>query len=203
MGRSDEAVEHAERSIQLDPYNPLYRALYGVVLLFDRRSDDALAAARAALDLHPENPFATGVLQQAFIAKGLKEEQLEQQRERIARDPERVEAFERGLADGGYEGAQLAIADLLAGRYEMAEGVPGLGARRVFLANAIALRYIDGGDTQSALDWLEGAYEARDPNFPYLGLPLFDPLRPDSRFQALARKMKPPHVTAVETSYQG
>jgi serine/threonine-protein kinase len=202
LGRSNEALAHAERAIDLDPYNPLNRALYGVVLLFDRRFDEALAAVRAALELHPENPFAKGVLQQVFIAKGMKEEQLEQQRERIAQDPERVEAFELGLAEGGYEGAQLAIADSLARRYEMAEGVPGAGARRVFLANAIAMRYIDGGDTQRALDWLEEAYEARDPNFPYLGLPLFDPLRPDPRFQALARKMKLPHVTTVETSYQ-
>jgi serine/threonine-protein kinase len=202
LGRSDEAVVHSERAIDLDPYNPLYRALYGVVLLFDRRFDEAMAAARRASELQPGNPLAGNVLQQAFIAKGIKEEQLDHQRERIAKDPERVAAFERGLAEGGYEGAQLAIADLLANRYEMARGVPDAGAVRVFLANAIAWRYTDGGDSQRAIDWLEEAYEDRNPNLPYLGLPLYDPLRSDPRFQDLARRMNLPHVAAVATSYQ-
>jgi serine/threonine-protein kinase len=202
LGRSNEALAHAERAIDLDPYNPLYRALYGVVLLFDRRSDEAMAAAHAAIDLQPGNPFAEGVLQQTFIVKGMQEAQLEQQRQRIAHDPERVAAFERGLAEGGYEGAQLAIADLLAERYERARGVPEISSRTVFLANAIAMRYIDGGDTPRALDWLEVAYQARDPNFPYLGLPLFDPLRSDPRFQDLARRMNLPHVVSTATSYQ-
>ena len=201
-GRSNEAVEHGERSIQLDPYNPLFRALYGMVLVFDRNYDGAIAAARSSLELQPGNPLAGAVLQHAYIATGMKDEQLDHQRERIARDPERVAAFERGLKEGGYEGAQLAIANLLAARYEAAKGVPDASARRVFTANAIAWRYIDGGDSRRAIEFLEEAYQARDPNLPYLGLPLFDPLRPDPRFQALARKMKLPHVTAVETSYQ-
>jgi serine/threonine-protein kinase len=202
MGRTDEAVEHAERSIELDPYNPLLRALYGMVLVIDRRFDEAVAAARAALDLQPNAPIAGAVLQHAFIAKGMREEQLELQKERIARDPERVAAFEQGLAEGGYEGAQLAIADLLAERYEMAKGVPDAGSRRVFLPVAIAWRYLDGGDSQRGIDWLEEAYEVGDPNLPYLGKPLFDFLRSDPRFQELARRMNLPHVASTATSYQ-
>ena len=72
---------------------------------------------------------------------------------------ERLAAFERGLADGGYEGAQLAIADLLAERYELAKGMPEAGSRRVYLPVAIAWRYIDGGDFQRAIDWLEEAFD--------------------------------------------
>jgi TolB-like protein/Tfp pilus assembly protein PilF len=202
MGRTDEAAPHAERSIELDPYNPLLRALYGMVLVMDRRFDEAAAAARAALDLHPNAPIAGAVLQHVSIAKGMREEQLRHQRERIARDPERVAAFEQGLAEGGYEGAQLAIADLLAERYEMAEGIPDAGRRTVFLPVAISWRFIDGGDFQHGIDWLEEAYRVGDPNLPYLATPLFDPLRSDPRFQELARRMNLPHVTSVATSYQ-
>jgi len=202
MGRTEEAVEHAEQSIELDPYNPLLRALYGMVLVIDRRLDEAVAAARAALDLQPNAPIAGAVLQHVFIAKGMREEQLEHQRERIARDPERVAAFEQGLVEGGYEGAQLAIADLLAERYEMAGGLPDAGSRRVFLPVAISWRYIDGGDSQGAIDWLEEGYDVGDPNLPYLGMPLFDPLRSDPRFQELARRMNLPHVASETTSYQ-
>jgi TolB-like protein len=192
VGRVDEAVEHAERAIELDPYNSLFRALYGVVLLFDRRYDDAIATA----SIEPVHPLAENVLQTAFIIKGMKEEQLAHQRERIARDPERVAAFERGLAEGGYDGAQVAIAELLAQRYETANGIPDAGARTVFMPKGIAGRYLDGGDYQRAIDWLEEAYEVRDPNTPYLGNPVFDPLRSDPRFQALVDRMGLPPLPA-------
>jgi hypothetical protein len=126
----------------------------------------------------------------------MKEEQLAHQRERIARDPERVAAFERGLAEGGYDGAQVAIAELLAQRYETANGIPDAGARTVFMPKGIAGRYLDGGDYQRAIDWLEEAYEVRDPNTPYLGNPVFDPLRSDPRFQALVDRMGLPPLPA-------
>jgi serine/threonine-protein kinase len=189
VGRIDEAVEHSERSIELDPYNPLFTALYGMVLNFDRRHDDAIATAHAALELQPGSGVAETVLQAAFIAKGMKEEQLELQRERIARDPGRVAAFEEGLSEGGYEGAQRAIADLLAERYGLAKGVPDAGTEQVFLPDSIAWRYCDAGDYQRAIDWLEEAYEVRDPMLPYIGDPGYDPLRSDPRFQALVRRM--------------
>jgi TolB-like protein/Tfp pilus assembly protein PilF/predicted Ser/Thr protein kinase len=201
-GRTNEAEEHSKRSIDLDPYNPLLRALYGVVLVIDRRFDEAAAAAHASLELQANMPFADNVLQHVYIAKGMREEQLEQQRERIAMDPGRVAAFEQGLAEGGYEGAQLAIADLLAERYELAKGIPDAGRRTVFLPIAIAWRYFDGGDFQRGIDWLEEAYQVGDPNLPYLGMPLFDPVRADPRFQDLAQRMELPHVTSVATSYQ-
>ena len=46
------------------------------------------------------------------------DERLADQRMRIADSPERIAAFERGLREGGYEGAQGAVADVLAARYE-------------------------------------------------------------------------------------
>jgi serine/threonine-protein kinase len=196
VGRLDEAVEHAERSIELDPYNSLFKALYGVVLNFDRRYDDAIATARAALELQPGNWIAGGVLQGAYLAKGMKEEALEPLKERVARDPERLVAFERGLTEGGYEGAQLANGDLLAERYELAKGVPSAGTKRVFLPWGIAACYLDAGDYERAIDWLEEAYEVRDPNLTYIGMPDFDPLRSDPRFQELVRQMGlPPLAT--------
>jgi len=101
---------------------------------------------------------------------------------RIARDPERLAAFERGLAEGGYEGAQRAIADVLAVRYEKSQDVT---------ANAfgIALRYFDAGDKDLAIDWLYKAYEIHDSSLAYLGRPLWDLLRGDPRFQALLRRI--------------
>jgi len=188
--RGDEAVRHSQRALKLDPFNALFHSLYSVVLRFERRHDDAMADARAALALDPDDRIALNTLQTIFIVEGMRDEQLAQQRQRIAGDPGRVAAFEQGLAEGGYEGAQRRLADLLAARYEKAGGVPNAGASRVFLPCAIPLRYIDAGDYGRAVDWLEEAYEVRDPNLPYrFGDPVNDPLRSDPRVPALARRM--------------
>ena len=53
----------------------------------------------------------------------------------------------------------------------------------------IARRYLDAGDNDRAIDWLEKAYEERDPNLPYIGLPFYGPLRSDPRFQDLLRRI--------------
>jgi TolB-like protein/Tfp pilus assembly protein PilF len=189
-GRGDEAVRHSKRALELDPFNALFHGMYAMVLNFQRRPDEAMTAARAALAIDPDDGLALSALQRAFIVKGMHDEQLAQQRQRIAKDPGRVAAFERGLAAGGYEGAQRAIADLLAARYEKAGGVPNPGTSRVYLPCSIAVRYIDAGDYSRAIEWLEEAYEVRDPNLPYnIGDPFSDPLRSDPRFQALARRM--------------
>jgi tetratricopeptide (TPR) repeat protein len=180
--RTDEALLHMERAIELDPYNALFHGMYGIVLLYHRRYDDAIAAARTALDMDPTLGQARSTLQYGLILNGLRDEQLAIQRARITLDPERVAAFDRGLEEGGYEGAQRAIADLLAARY----GKPG---KWVFNAFGIALRYLDAGDYNQTIDWLEKAYEEHSVNIFYLGLPLYEPLRSYPRFQDLLRKI--------------
>jgi TolB-like protein/Tfp pilus assembly protein PilF len=191
-GRTEEAVPHGRRALELDPLNALVHGLHAMTLYEARRYDEAMATARAALAMQPNLLPARAAVQLVFISRGMREEQLADQRERIAGDPERVEAFERGLAEGGYEGAQLAIADLLAARYERSQGIPDSGVMRIFMPASIALRYRDGGDYARALDWLERAFEVRDPNLPYLGSPLWDPVRSDPRYQELMRRMNLP-----------
>jgi serine/threonine-protein kinase len=180
MGRAAEGVVHSERAIELDPFNALYHGLHGVVLVYLRRWDDALAAARAAMAIRADAPVATSVVQFVYLSKGMRNEQLADQCLRIARDPERVAAFERGLKEGGYEGAQRALADVLAARYEK-----GLYPLPV----GIAMRYLDAGDKDRAIAWLLKAYDIRDQNLPYIGMPNWDSLLGDPRFQALVRRV--------------
>jgi tetratricopeptide (TPR) repeat protein len=182
-GRADEGVPHSERAIRLDPFNALYHALYSVVLYYLERYDDALAAARAALEIDPKQGIALGQFQRHYIVKGMHDEQLADQRVRIANDPERIAAFERGLREGGYEGAQRAVADVLAARYEKGQ-YRGAGG--------VALRYLDAGDKERAIEWLYKAYDDHDQNLPYLGTPEWAALRGDPRFQALARRIGVP-----------
>ena len=58
----------------------------------------------------------------------------------------------------------------------------------------IALLYVFLGNNDRAFEWLERAYEAKDPNMPYIGLPIFDNLRDDPRLKDLRRRMNLPEL---------
>ena len=70
----------------------------------------------------------------------------------------------------------------MATRYSMSRSIPADTA--IFFAMA--------QEYDEALEWLERAFETRDPNMPYITLPVFDPLRSDPRFQDLLRRMNLP-----------
>jgi adenylate cyclase len=187
MGRPEEAMAQVERARELDPFNVKLRSFYVTDLVYVRRYDDAIAEAREVLRLQPDAPVARDGLYHALHLKGMFDEALALDRARFAGDRERTEALERGYAEGGYAGAQRRIADLLASRY----GPPGGPA-----AYRIALRYLYAGDHDRTLEWLERAYQDGDGNMPYLGLPIYDSLRADGRFQDLLRRMNLPRGTA-------
>jgi eukaryotic-like serine/threonine-protein kinase len=180
QGRADEALPHSELAIKLDPFNALYHGMYAIVLDYLRRWDDALVAARTALSHQPNLGIAIDMFQRVYVNKGMRKEQLAEQRLRAARDPERLAAFERGLAEGGYEGAQRAIADVYTARYAKGQYRDAMG---------IAFRYLDAGDKDRAMYWLEEAYKGHDPSLTYVGRPHWDRLRDDLRFQALLRRI--------------
>ncbi len=86
-------------------------------------------------------------------------------------------------ADCSYRGAMRRAADILAART----------AQGFSLVSQIANLYTYAGDKAQALDWLEKAFEIREPNLPNISAdPKFDGLRSEPRFQALLRRMNLP-----------
>jgi serine/threonine protein kinase/tetratricopeptide (TPR) repeat protein len=183
MGRPEEALPHAARAVELDPFNSLFHAMQAVTFLFNRRFDEFKVADSLARAIDPNQPI--GFRNAALSAQRRYEERLANQRERNAADSELIAALDRGFAEGGYEGAQLAMANILEQRYEMD---PGGGVR----VDAIAAGYMEGGDLDRAMDWLEEGLEEHDPNLPYVGFPNMSPLRSHPRFPDLLRGMNFP-----------
>jgi serine/threonine-protein kinase len=184
MGHTEEALPHIELALELDPINPTCHAFYGEVLLFHNRFDDAIEAVYTALDIEPNHGVALSTLAQALGVKGMHDEQLAIYRKWYADDAELTTALEDGFEEAGYKGAFRALADLMAERY----GKPGESLRALDIYN----HYLDAGDHELSMDWLEKAYEDYDPSMLYLGLPYYDPLRSYPRFQELLRKMNLP-----------
>jgi hypothetical protein len=101
----------------------------------------------------------------------------------ITRQREVVEALDRGYAEAGYARAMVLAAEKLVARSRTAYVAP----------SNIAALYANAGKTDEALAWLEKAYDAHDPNMPWINvIPHFAGLRSDQRFRELLRRMNLP-----------
>jgi eukaryotic-like serine/threonine-protein kinase len=183
MGRGDEAMVEIERAMELDPLSVMTMSFYAVVLEHARRYDDAMAAAREVLSLQSNQGIPSNVMRHVLHLTGRYDEALAMDREEFAKDPEIMDALERGYAEGGYTGAQAGIVRMWTARY----GKPG-----VLSGTTVAVRCLYAGDREGALHWLQRAYEDGDRNVPYIGgmgSPIYEPLRSDPRFQDLLRRL--------------
>jgi eukaryotic-like serine/threonine-protein kinase len=180
VGRPDEAMAQIERALQVDPLSVRTQSFYATDLVYVRRYDDAIATSRAALRLQPDSFVARNALTQALFLTGRYDEALASDKERFAGDREVAAALERGVAEAGYAGAQRRIVEVWSGRF----GKPG-GMSAVDLA----IRCLQAGDRERAIEWLERAYREREANVPYIGMPIYDVLRSDRRYQDLLRRV--------------
>jgi TolB-like protein/Tfp pilus assembly protein PilF len=186
VGRFDEAIAEAHRARQLDPLSMVTNALVGVVLYRARRYDEAVAELTQAIDMDPDHPMPYLPLGLAYTMKGMHDQA--------------VAALERGLAltpESSEMVAQLAHVQARAGQSgKTRAGLEELrrrSQRQHVSPFSFALVHVGLGEPKQALDWLERAYQDRDW---YLCViksePILDPLRGDSRFQDLLRRVNFP-----------
>jgi TolB-like protein/tetratricopeptide (TPR) repeat protein len=184
LHRPDEAMVEARRSLELDPFNGLFKSLYAVDLLFVHRFDEAIAQSNAALATNPTDGVALAAL---FSARHHKREYKQA-----------LEVANRCASAAGYSEVTTLLAQGTAGadyRATMRKAADTLAARSrntFVLPWDVASWYAYAGDKDRCLEWLERAYEGRDPNLPYLWFPDFDFLRSDPRFRDLLKRMKLP-----------
>ena len=108
-------------------------------------------------------------------------------------DRDVVAALDRGYEQEGYRGAYRLAADTMAVRVR-AEDASNL-------AFGVASFYNLAGETEKAVEWLEEAFEARDPNMPYIGvITAFETLHDHPRFRDLARRMNLPILKGPDDS---
>lgn len=188
LHQPDEAMEQIETALRLDPFNPLYQALYGMDLLYSREFKKAIRVLNETLKKAPTDPVALSTLRTAYHMKSMYPEALaiwklsyEAKGDLIA-----VEALKKGERANGYPGALEYLAELLIERSDTSYITPW----------QIATLYTRAGNKEKAISWLQKAYVARDNNMPYLGVdPIFDIFRSDPRFQGLLEKV---NLTSIQ-----
>jgi TolB-like protein/tetratricopeptide (TPR) repeat protein len=185
MGHPEEAVEQIQRARRLDPLSAVIRGLYAMDLMYAHRFQDAVDVCEETLRQWPEDDLAHSTIRSAYHMVGRYDDALRIWRESYTArgDTAAAAALQRGYASGGYRGALRAAAETLEAESKTRFVTPW----------QIGTLYTRAGDEERALDYLQKAYEAHDPNVPYLAVdPIFDFMRSNPRFQALLRKLDLP-----------
>jgi len=185
-GSEEEAMEQIQIALKLDPLNPLIKSLYGVVLSICTRYDEAIQSFNEALKIEPDFLIAVCSIIEPLFITGRLREALEMGKiyYKTMGMQKAVDAIDKGMAVGDYNMASQYLAEALEEQYQV----------NYYLAFEIAYRFVQCGNNEKALHWLEVGFETRDQTMPYLlCYPFIKDLREEPRFQEIARKMNLPY----------
>jgi serine/threonine-protein kinase len=182
LGKMDEAIAAAKRAEELDPLSMMVSSTVGVQLYRARRYNEAIAQLRKTLDLDPNYPRTYRALGKVYLERDLQQA---------------VAAFEKYSALTNERSVGLAYLGNAYGRMgkrneaqRILDELIALSQREYVSAYAIAMVYIGLGDKDQAFEWLNKACEERSDFLVHLKVdPDFDPLRSDSRFAELMKKV--------------
>jgi len=173
---------------KLDPFNTLFQHLNGMVLLYDRKPDEAIAQFRRLLSTSPNYIPAHFWLWHILHYLGKDKDALAEAMvlaPRLDADgPDVAKALTRGYSEAGYAGAMRRAVAVLEAH-----------SRSSFPDSfSLANIYVQLGEKSQALKWLEYGFDVGDSNaIQTLGMPIFDSLRDEPRFQALVKRMNLPN----------
>jgi TolB-like protein/Tfp pilus assembly protein PilF len=178
VGRFPEAIAEAKRAIQLDPLSLPARYTLGYMYYNARQYDRAIAHWQQTAELEPNDFRSPWELARIYEEMGRYEDAVRSHQEAMilwGAPAEEIAALGRSYSISGPEGYLLWHLETMNRSYEIARIHELLG------------------DKEQALAWLEKAYEKRDGPLFFLKVsPLWDPLRSDTRFQDVLRRMNFP-----------
>jgi serine/threonine-protein kinase len=183
-GRLKEALAEVEKVLDSDPLSQFVNWTLGYMAYFARMPERTIATGRRMIELDSSSFLAYWVL-----SVGL---------EQVGDLSRAVTAMRRanGLSGGipfttGFLARVLGEAEEDDEVRRMVDEMSRAAASRYYPPSAIALGHIGLGQWDDAFDWLEQAVDLRDPIvMPVKSFPFLDPVRNDSRYHQLLRKMK-------------
>lgn len=185
MGRLDESLAEAKQALELDPQSIIINTNIGYILFLARRYDEAIDAFKSTLEMDPNFGFARSLLGQAYAEKGMWDEALAEWGAPVDSIVELRDGAEKAAVNGVYQ--RSGVKAYLNKRAE----IEARRSRRGYASACnIGLLFAGCGKVEEAFNWLERAYEERDPYLVWLKVgPSPDALRSDPRFQDLLRRL--------------
>jgi tetratricopeptide (TPR) repeat protein len=151
----------------------------GVTFYAVHRPDEAILQSQKALELDPNLDYAHWALGLAYVQKREYEQGLSHLQKAVTfsgESPRYLESLGYAYGLAGRRGEAAKVLDKLR----------DLSKQRHVSPYFLATVYAGLGDAQSAVKWLERAYQERDGWIVYIQFqPEFDDLRSDPRFQEL------------------
>jgi tetratricopeptide (TPR) repeat protein len=181
-GRNDAAVAEAKRARELDPLSGQTTAFLGFILYQDRRYDEAIKELQTALEFDANNPGAHWWLALAY-------EQKHRFPDAITELRKAVDTTRRGSVFVGALGEAYALAGSRDKALEIVDELKTRSTKEYISAIDIAVIYVGLDDRDSAMQWLERAYDERTMRLEQVTEPAFDRLRSDPRFIDLERRI--------------
>ncbi len=179
LGRYDEATAELQRAHQLDPLSPFINVEMGLPAFFMHRYDEAIENARKAAEMNPSFYFAHYVLGDQYLQKGEYSSAIAELQIALRMENSSVVLAALGRACAAV--GEATRADSILEALSMYPYPPSYD---------IALIYCSMGKKDRAIDLLQQAYEEKNDQVIWLkGDPRVDPLRSDSRFIALVKKL--------------
>jgi TolB-like protein/Tfp pilus assembly protein PilF len=178
-GQMPEAITEVVRGVDLDPVSWHSFHAEGFIYYYSRQYDQALSLIQRVRALQINPPDWSFLLGEVYAEKGMY--------------PKSIAAFLKS-GDGVDTLGHLGNAYARAGQGAAALKTVTVLQQRVQKDDVgryeIALVYAGLGDKQEAFQWLEESYRAHDVGLIYLKIdPCLDPLRSDSRFDDLLRRV--------------
>jgi TolB-like protein/Tfp pilus assembly protein PilF len=181
VGKVDRAIAELKRARELDPLSLTINSVLGRAYRDARRYQESIDQCRKTLDLDPDFPLAHWCLGVSHVGmKHYAEAVAEMQRaDAVGTAPLYACGLGYAYAAAGNRIKAKAVIEALKPRAD----------ETYMPAYFIASIYGELGEKEQAFDWLQRAYDERDPQLTYLLVdPFMDPLRSDARFHALVRK---------------
>jgi TolB-like protein/DNA-binding winged helix-turn-helix (wHTH) protein/Flp pilus assembly protein TadD len=186
LGRWDEALQEYRRALRLDPVSPRMNVLLLTLFLDTHQYELAMEQFRKVIELDTNSGLAYSQAGKVFEALGrdaeamaayLKADSL------YGKSAEQVRALENAAKTEGVRGYWKKHLEQLQERSKQTR-VPPLD---------FASLYVRLGEKDAAMKMLEAAYRQRAPRLVWINArAVWDPLRPDPRFQSLLRRMRFP-----------
>jgi len=183
LRRFDEGIALIRRALEIDPLTLIFNATLGGLLYFARRHDESLEQHRKTLDMDPGFPLTHAYMAGPLIQRGKADQAV------LACRKAHELSGESTYASSMLAYSLAAAGEPLEARRILDELVE-LSRTRYVSAYHLALPYGGLGDADNAILWLEKAYDERDNWMVWLSVhPAFDPVRSDSRFVDLVRRV--------------